>query len=195
MRFTYFRGLSQVSKWVRLKFAAMNLKKYAMHRRNRGVFTCFFAAFDRYWLFAAWFNPISVEDMGFWDRLTTTKVVVCSAPKRGYYWLTLSKRVLNYYHCITCTATRKRVIYLSVKVCVNPLVCFYFLASPYVSLRETLMLKLFYSPGRTGGFVTLKHTTKTDKAPLPCLLYIINANSPRSAQFFIKILSTLIMCF
>ena len=34
MRFTYFRGLSQVSKWVRLKFAAMNLKKYAMHRRN-----------------------------------------------------------------------------------------------------------------------------------------------------------------
>ena len=53
MRFTYFRGLSQVSKWVRLKFAAMNLKKYAMHRRNRGVFTCFFAVFDRYWLFTA----------------------------------------------------------------------------------------------------------------------------------------------
>ena len=34
MRFTYYRGLSQVTKWVRLKFAAMNLKKYAIHRWN-----------------------------------------------------------------------------------------------------------------------------------------------------------------
>lgn len=42
MRFTYFRGLSQVSKWVRLKFAAMNLKKYAIHRWIRGVYTWFF---------------------------------------------------------------------------------------------------------------------------------------------------------
>lgn len=29
MRFAYYRGLAQVSKWVRLKFAAMNLKKLA----------------------------------------------------------------------------------------------------------------------------------------------------------------------
>ncbi|EGC02043.1 transposase [Ruminococcus albus] len=39
MRFTYFRGLSQVSKWVRLKFAAMNLKKYAIHHWSMGVYT------------------------------------------------------------------------------------------------------------------------------------------------------------
>ncbi|MCM1488849.1 MAG: transposase [Firmicutes bacterium] len=32
MRFTYYQGLAQVGKWVRLKFAAMNLKKYAIHR-------------------------------------------------------------------------------------------------------------------------------------------------------------------
>lgn len=32
MRYTYLRGLSQVTNWVRLKFAAMNLKKYAVHR-------------------------------------------------------------------------------------------------------------------------------------------------------------------
>ncbi len=32
MRYTNFRGLSQVTNWVRLKFAAMNLKKYAVHR-------------------------------------------------------------------------------------------------------------------------------------------------------------------
>ena len=34
MRYTPYRGLSQVTNWVRLKFAAMNLKKYAIHRWN-----------------------------------------------------------------------------------------------------------------------------------------------------------------
>lgn len=32
MRYTLYRGLAQVSKWVRLKYAAMNLKKLAMWR-------------------------------------------------------------------------------------------------------------------------------------------------------------------
>lgn len=32
MRYTNYRGLSRVTNWVRLKFAAMNLKKYAIHR-------------------------------------------------------------------------------------------------------------------------------------------------------------------
>ena len=32
MRFTYYRGLTHVTKWVRLKFAAMNLKKLAIWR-------------------------------------------------------------------------------------------------------------------------------------------------------------------
>ena len=32
MRFTYYRGLDQVTKWVKLKFAAMNLKKLATWR-------------------------------------------------------------------------------------------------------------------------------------------------------------------
>ena len=31
MRFTYLRGLTRNLGWVRLKFAAMNLKKYALH--------------------------------------------------------------------------------------------------------------------------------------------------------------------
>ena len=30
-----YRGLSQVTNWVRLKFATMNLKKYAIHRWKR----------------------------------------------------------------------------------------------------------------------------------------------------------------
>ena len=32
MRYTQYRGLTQVSNWVKLKFAAMNLKKFAIHR-------------------------------------------------------------------------------------------------------------------------------------------------------------------
>ena len=32
MRYTPYRGLTAVSNWVRLKFAAMNLKKYALHK-------------------------------------------------------------------------------------------------------------------------------------------------------------------
>ncbi|NLM80032.1 MAG: hypothetical protein GX172_02750, partial [Clostridiales bacterium] len=30
MRYTTYRGLAQVRNWVRLKFAAMNLKKLAL---------------------------------------------------------------------------------------------------------------------------------------------------------------------
>ena len=31
MRYTQYRGLAQVTKWVKLKFACMNLKKFALH--------------------------------------------------------------------------------------------------------------------------------------------------------------------
>ena len=34
MRYTHHRGLAAVTRWVRLKFAAMNLKKYAMRKWN-----------------------------------------------------------------------------------------------------------------------------------------------------------------
>lgn len=32
MRYTPYRGLTAVRSWVRLKFAAMNLKKIAIHK-------------------------------------------------------------------------------------------------------------------------------------------------------------------
>ena len=35
MRYTLYRGLAQVFKWVRLKFAAMNLKKLARWKAKR----------------------------------------------------------------------------------------------------------------------------------------------------------------
>ena len=40
MRYTLFRGLAQVTNWVRLKFAAMNLKKFAVRRWNEGGGGC-----------------------------------------------------------------------------------------------------------------------------------------------------------
>ena len=44
MRYTFYRGLAQVSNWVRLKFAAMNLKKLARWKARRH-FHLFFPPF------------------------------------------------------------------------------------------------------------------------------------------------------
>ena len=46
MRYTNFRGLSQVTNWVRLKFAAMNLKKYAIHRWKELLISLYFVIFE-----------------------------------------------------------------------------------------------------------------------------------------------------
>lgn len=35
MRYTHYRGLAQASNWVRLKFAAMNLKKLARRKTRK----------------------------------------------------------------------------------------------------------------------------------------------------------------
>ena len=45
MRYTQYRGLAQVTTWVRLKFAAMNLKKLAMRLGNSPCCYRFFAFF------------------------------------------------------------------------------------------------------------------------------------------------------
>ncbi len=66
MRYTPYRGLSQVTKWVRLKFAAMNLKKYAIHRWKRSHP---FVAFACFYLFPKklYTKPqTSLEIWGFW---------------------------------------------------------------------------------------------------------------------------------
>ena len=52
MRFTFLRGLAQVTNWVRLKFAAMNLKKFAIrkwYRDRRDVFCFIFCYFKTIW--------------------------------------------------------------------------------------------------------------------------------------------------
>jgi transposase len=45
MRYTQYRGLAQVTKWVRLKFAAMNLKKLAKWKWRTPVSQFYFAIF------------------------------------------------------------------------------------------------------------------------------------------------------
>ena len=41
MRYTPYRGLPAVTAWVKLKFAAMNLKKLAIHKWMRLLFSAF----------------------------------------------------------------------------------------------------------------------------------------------------------
>ncbi len=57
MRYTQYRGLAQVSNWVRLKFAAMNLKKYAIHRWNMTHRYCCFSLFNLFFTPYKNFNP------------------------------------------------------------------------------------------------------------------------------------------
>ena len=45
MRYTHHRGLARVSAWVRLKYAAMNLKKIAIWKCNAAIFASYIMIF------------------------------------------------------------------------------------------------------------------------------------------------------
>lgn len=45
MRYTHHRGLARVSAWVRLKYAAMNLKKIAIWKWNASIFAFYIMIF------------------------------------------------------------------------------------------------------------------------------------------------------
>ena len=69
MRYTPYRGLSQVTNWVRLKFAAMNLKKYALHRWKRSHQ---YSALIRLYTFFVKTKLITLNlawNLGLFDRL------------------------------------------------------------------------------------------------------------------------------
>ncbi len=53
MRYTPYRGLNQVTNWVRLKFAAMNLKKLAMWKFKDYPYASFCIIFARFYSFIA----------------------------------------------------------------------------------------------------------------------------------------------
>ena len=61
MRYTQYRGLAQVTKWVKLKFAAMNLKKYVIHRFGEPLFIYLLYLFS---LFLHDFTPSPVRKWG-----------------------------------------------------------------------------------------------------------------------------------
>ena len=62
MRYTPYRGLAQVSNWVRLKFAAMNLKKFA----------------KRKWRYSNHFTLSAVFAYDFFLSLDNTKTPICA---------------------------------------------------------------------------------------------------------------------
>ena len=59
MRYTPYRGLPAVTAWVKLKFAAMNLKKLAIHKWMRLLFPPFYRIRSR----------IARSQCGFFDKL------------------------------------------------------------------------------------------------------------------------------
>ena len=72
MRYTQYRGLTQVTNWVKLKFAAMNLKKLALWKwknRKKGAVDSFPAIFCElicFFLLANEKNPTFVDrKLGF----------------------------------------------------------------------------------------------------------------------------------
>lgn len=66
-RYTPYRGLTQITNRVRLKFVAMNLKKYAVHRWNR---THLYTAFTRFSLFCFAEKFLSQSQLDFWGLST-----------------------------------------------------------------------------------------------------------------------------
>ena len=65
MRYTPYRGLPAVTAWVKLKFAAMNLKKLAIHKWMRLLFSVFLSYF---YLIR---SQIATSQSGFFDKLTS----------------------------------------------------------------------------------------------------------------------------
>ena len=79
LRYTRYTGLAQVTNWVKLKFAAMNLKKYAKwvwRDTYPDCFSCIISLvshfseqtpvlFDAELGFVDTLNPISEQEMGF----------------------------------------------------------------------------------------------------------------------------------
>ena len=66
MRYTHHRGLAAVTRWVRLKYAAMNLKKLANWSWNNSFWSRFFLLFIQNYAKTPCFPFLK---QGFFDRL------------------------------------------------------------------------------------------------------------------------------
>ena len=63
MRYTNHRGLSRVTNWVRLKFAAMNLKKYAIFFQFRCISHYVFSFYPLLYIFTK-ILPLILSESG-----------------------------------------------------------------------------------------------------------------------------------
>ena len=70
MRYTQYRGLTQVTNWVKLKFAAMNLKKLAKWKWKNSFSSLHGFVFSTILIK----NPVAAQAAtGFLDRLSTDR--------------------------------------------------------------------------------------------------------------------------
>ena len=76
MRYTLYRGLSAVSKWVRLKFAAMNLKKLASWLWDKGPSPNFFLLFVRSYTTKNQSVSLGLVFSTGWDRFILNRSLV-----------------------------------------------------------------------------------------------------------------------
>ena len=74
MRYTPYRGLPAVTAWVKLKFAAMNLKKLAIHKWMRLLFPPFYRIRSQ----------IANSQSGFFDRLESAAHIYIGQPILSY---------------------------------------------------------------------------------------------------------------
>ena len=90
MRYTHHRGLTRVTSWVRLKFAAMNLKKLAIWSCKTPFFPHLFCGF---WNIAAKIPILPKREWGFFDSLNAPRfrsepgsvLISCVTPRESDY--------------------------------------------------------------------------------------------------------------
>ena len=74
MRYTPYRGLTAVTAWVKLKFAAMNLKKLAIHKWRPFLLFLLFSILSPSFLYlVCQRSPFAFSQGDFFDRLRPAK--------------------------------------------------------------------------------------------------------------------------
>lgn len=98
MRYTTLRGLAQVTKWVKLKFACMNLKKFALHCRGGAVL------YLKKWIINLIFesiNPHLRTKWGFIDNLKAENISAFCINKYIFLCITNQKVTYNPYNFVS----------------------------------------------------------------------------------------------
>ena len=88
MRYTPYRGLTAVTAWVKLKFAAMNLKKLAIHKWRPFLLFLLFSILSPSFLYlVCQRSPFAFSQGGFFDRLCSALHALRRGGKDGLSFL------------------------------------------------------------------------------------------------------------